>query len=129
MGVPIQRTVSDVLQDILGNVQEIVRSEFKLAKVEVKNKAQRAARPAVVLAVGAAVGFYGLGFLFLAAVYALEIVVATWAAALIVGFLLAIVAGILLSSAQRSLRQIDPKPERTLHTVKENVQWTKERIK
>lgn len=49
-----QRTVTDVLQDIVGNIQEIVRSEFNLAKFEIAQKTQRASKPAVSLAIGAA---------------------------------------------------------------------------
>jgi uncharacterized membrane protein YqjE len=135
MGAPLprtvsdHRTVSDVLQDIVGNIQEIGRSEFRLAKVEVKEKAQAAAKPMVTMAIGAAVGFYALGFLLLAAVFALTIVVAWWAASLIVGVLLAIGAAIFLSMGQARLKQINPTPEKTVRTVKENVQWTKERMR
>lgn len=129
MATPSQRTVFDVLQDIVSNLQEIIRSEFRLAKVELKEKAQRAAKPAAVMGVGAVVAFYGVGFVLLAAVYALSLVIALWAAALIVGVVLAIIGGALLSFSRKALKEIDPVPEKTVQTVKENVQWTKDRIK
>lgn len=124
-----QRRVSDVLQDIVGNVQQIIRSEVVLAKVEIKEKAQRASKPAAVLATGTVLGLYGLGFLLLAAVYALSLVVAAWLAALIVGGVLAIAGGILVGKSRQALREIDPIPKKTVETVKENVQWAKDRIK
>ena len=124
-----QRRVSDVLQDIVGNVQQIIRSEVVLAKVEIKEKAQRASKPAAVLATGTVLGLYGLGFLLLAAVYALSLVVAAWLAALIVGGVLAIGGGILVGKSRQALREIDPIPKKTVETVKENVQWAKDRIK
>lgn len=129
MGAPVQRTVTDVLQDIVGNVRDIIRAEIKLAAVEVKQKAQAAQKPAITIAAGAVIGLYALGFLLLAAVYALTLVVAPWAAALIIGALLAIGAAVFLSAGQAKLKQINPLPEKTVHTVKENVQWTKNRIK
>jgi uncharacterized membrane protein YqjE len=129
MATPSQRTMSDVLQDIVSNVQEIIRSEFRLAKVELKDKAQRAAKPAAVMGAGAVVAFYGVGFVLLAVVYALSLVVPIWAAALIVGVVLSIVGAALLFSSRKALKQIDPVPEKTVQTVKENVQWTKNRIK
>lgn len=129
MATPSQRTVFDVLQDIVSNLQEIIRSEFRLAKVELKEKAQRAAKPAAVMGVGAVVAFYGVGFVLLAAVYALSLVIPLWAAALIVGVVLAIIGGALLSFSRKALKEIDPVPEKTVQTVKENVQWTKDRIK
>jgi membrane protein len=131
MATPLQtqRSVSDVLQDIIGNLQQIVRDEFRLAKVEVEGKARRAARPASILAAGAVLGLYGLGFLLLAAVYGLSLVIAPWLAALLVGAVLAIVAAILVGSGRSRLKQVDPVPEKTVQSMKENVQWTKEQTK
>jgi uncharacterized membrane protein YqjE len=129
MATPAQRTVTDVLQDIVGNVQEIIRAEFRLAKVETKEKARKASGPATMLGVGAALGVYGLGFVLLAAVYALSQVIAAWLAALIVGAVLAIAAAILVNTGKKALKRIGPLPEKTVQTVKENVQWTKDRIR
>jgi membrane protein len=131
MATPLQtqRSVSDVLQDIIGNLQQIVRDEFRLAKVEVEGKAHRAAWPASILAAGAVLGLYGLGFLLLAAVYGLSLVIAPWLAALLVGAVLALVAAILVGSGRSRLKQIDPVPEKTVQSMKENVQWTKEQTK
>jgi Putative Actinobacterial Holin-X, holin superfamily III len=47
-----QRSVPEVLQDIVGNPQEIVRSEFRLAKTELKEEAAKAARPAATFGGG-----------------------------------------------------------------------------
>ncbi|HEY2457031.1 MAG TPA: phage holin family protein [Candidatus Acidoferrum sp.] len=124
-----QRTVSDVLQDIIGNVQQIIRSEFRLAKAELKEKADRASKPAVFVASGALIAVYGLGFLFLAAVYGLAVVMPEWAAALIVGAVLSIIGVMVLSSGRAKLKAIDPTPDKTVQTLKENVQWAKEQIK
>jgi len=124
-----QRSVADLLQDIIGNLQQIIRSEFRLAKVELKEKAQRAAKPVSSLATGIVLALYGLGFLFLAAVYALDLVIPAWAAALIVGGFLAIIGSLLISAGRNNLKQIDPVPQKTVETVKENVQWAKEQTK
>jgi hypothetical protein len=40
------RSVSDVLRDIRGNLQDIVRSEVHLAKAELKTEAGQAAKAA-----------------------------------------------------------------------------------
>lgn len=124
-----QRTMSDVLQDIVSNIQQIIRSEFVLAKVEVTEKAQKASKPAVITAAGVVLAFYGLGFLLLAAIYALSLAMPTWLAALIIGFFVAILAGIFVGAGISALKRIDPVPEKTVQTVKENVQWAKDRIK
>jgi uncharacterized membrane protein YqjE len=129
MATPAQRTVTDVLQDIVGNVQEIIRAEFRLAKAETKEKVRKASGPATMLGVGALIGTYGLGFVLLAVMYVLSKVVVAWVAALIVGVVLAITAAVLVSAGKNALKRISPMPEKTVQSVKENVQWSKDQIK
>jgi uncharacterized membrane protein YqjE len=124
-----QRSVPEVLQDIVGNLQEIVRSEFRLAKTELKEEAAKAAKPAATFGVGLVLGFYGIGFLLLASVYALSRVMAGWLAALLVGTILAIVAIALMSSSGNKLKRVNPTPDKTLRSLQENVQWAKHPIK
>ncbi len=130
MGAPqTQRSVSDVLQDIVANLQQIIRAEFRLVTVEIREKADRASKPVTILASGIVLGFFGLGFLLLAGVYGLSLVMAPWLASLLVGGALAITSAVLVGSGCNALRQIEPVPEKTVQTVKENVQWAKEQIK
>jgi len=121
----MQRTVPEVLQDIVGNLQDIIRSEFRLAKTELREEAVRAAKPAATFAAGLALGFYGTGFLFLAAVYGLSTVMPGWLAALSVGAVLAIIAAALLSSSRKKLKRVNPTPDKTIQSLEENIQWTK----
>ena len=125
----MQRTVPELLGNIVDNIQQIVRSEFRLAKAELQEKASRASKPATTLGVGFLLGLYGLGFLLLAAVYALSMVMAAGLAALIVGGVLALVSVALVTSSARKLKALNPAPERTIQTLQENVQWAKDQIK
>jgi uncharacterized membrane protein YqjE len=124
-----QRSVPEVLQDIVGNLQEIIRSEFRLAKTELKEEAAKAAKPAASFGVGLVMGFYGIGFLLLASVYGLSTVMAGWLAALLVGTILAIVAIALMSSSGKKLKRVNPTPDKTIQSIEENVQWAKHQIK
>jgi uncharacterized membrane protein YqjE len=125
----MQRSVPEVLQDIVGNLQEIIRSEFRLAKTELKEEAAEAARPAATFGAGLALAFYGIAFLLLAAVYGLSTVMAGWLAALLVGTILAVVAIALLSSSGKQLKRVNPSPDKTIQSLEENVQWAKHQIK
>jgi uncharacterized membrane protein YqjE len=125
----MQRSVPEVLQDIVGNLQEIIRSEFRLAKTELKEEASRAANPLATFGMGLVLGFYGLGFLFLSFVYGLSTVMAGWLAALLVGTMLAIVAIALMSSSGKKLKRVNPTPDKTIRSLEENVQWAKHPIK
>jgi uncharacterized membrane protein YqjE len=123
------RSVPEVLQDIVGNIQELIRSEFRLAKAEIKQEASKAAPPVKMIVAGAAIGFYALGFLLFTAVMGLATMMATWLGALIVGAVLGIVALALITTAAKRLKHVNAVPERTIETMKENVQWAKNQIK
>jgi len=125
----VQRTVPELLVNIVENLQQIIRSEFTLAKVELQEKASAASRPATALGAGFVFGFYGLGFLLLAAVYALSSVIPAGFAALIVGGVLAIVSVALVTSSMKKLKTLSPAPEKAIRNLKEDVRWAKEQIK
>lgn len=115
-----ERPATEILKDIVDRGQEIIRSEVLLAKTEVKQEAAVAWRASQIGIVGAVLGLYGLGFLFLCAVYALELVLPAWAAALIVAVVLLIPAGVFAAMARERLATMK-KPEKTIQGAKEIV--------
>jgi uncharacterized protein YoxC len=123
-----ERSVSDVLQDIFGNVQDIVRSEVRLARAEIKTEAQKTAKAGKSLVAGGILAFYAGGVLLLAAVYGLSNVLAPWLAALVVGAFVAVVAATLISIGRSHLRLVN-KPEKTIKTMKEDVQWLRDQTR
>jgi Putative Actinobacterial Holin-X, holin superfamily III len=66
-----ERTMSEVLKDIVETVQKIVRGEVRLAKAEVRDEAAKAWKPVRYLLTGAVVGLLAAAFLLLGIVYAL----------------------------------------------------------
>ena len=123
------RSFSDVVQDILRNVQDIVRSEVRLAKAEIREEAAKAKSSAVFLGAGAVTTVFAILFLLLTMVYALALAMPSWAAALIVGAALALTATMMLKAGIKRFKQIHPTPERTVETIKENVEWAKQQAK
>lgn len=123
-----ERSIGDILRDIGTNIQQLVRSEIRLAKIELTDTLRRLQASSMMLVGGAVLGFFALGFLFLAAMFALEIVLAAWLAALILSVLLFAGAGLGITIGREQLRNV-PVPEKTLQTVKEDLQWTKEQMK
>jgi uncharacterized membrane protein YqjE len=123
------RTMGEVLQDIVANIQEIVRSEFRLAKVEVQEETAKAVHSSIPVVIGVLLALYALGFILLAAVHALTLVVDAWLAALIVGFVLLVISMILVSVGRKRFKQVKVVPEKTVGSMKENVQWAKHQIR
>jgi uncharacterized membrane protein YqjE len=124
-----ERSLTDVLQDIIRNVQEIVRSEVRLAKTEIREEAAKAKFSMLWLGAGAITAIFAIFFLLLMIVYVLSLIMPNWAAALIVGAALAIVASVMLKAGIRRFQEIHPTPERTVETIKENVAWAKQHTK
>ena len=112
-----QRSFPDVLQDIIGNVQQIIRYEFRLAQTEINEKVTEATRPAATFGAGLVLAFYGLGFLLLACVYALSTVIAGWLAALLVGAVVSIVAVALMSIGGKKLKNINYTSDKTIRSL------------
>jgi hypothetical protein len=111
-----ERTVSDVLQDIFANLQDIVRSEVRLAKAEIQTEVSRTATASKPLMIGAVLGIYAGALLLLAAVYGLSLWLKPWIAALLVGVTVAVAAVILIGTGRARLRIVHPtsrKPSRS----------------
>jgi uncharacterized membrane protein YqjE len=125
----MQRSVPEVLGDIITNFEQIVRAEIRLARTEVKEEAAKAVKPSATFGAGVALGFYGLGLLLLAAVYALTMTMAAWLAALIVGVVVAMVGLALASAGRKKLKSMHLAPKKTIRSLEENVQWAKQQIK
>jgi uncharacterized membrane protein YqjE len=121
----VERTVASLLKDIIGNVQQIIRAEVRLAKVEVAEELGKARRGVALLAAGALFGVVALGFLLLGAVYLLAHVVQPWVAAMLVALGAAVIGGALLVVGARQLKLVSLTPPRTVNSVQENIQWAK----
>jgi len=123
------RPVSQVVQDIFANVQEIVRSEVRLAKTEITEEISQATRAGVYLATGGVCAAYALGFLLWSAAFALQQVTPVWLAPLLVGLVVAVAAGVLIVVGRNRMKLVNPKPEKTIASVKEDVEWVKDQTK
>jgi uncharacterized membrane protein YqjE len=122
------RSISGMMKDIGAGIRDIVRSEIKLAKVELADTAGRVRSASIMLGGGGILGIYAIGFILLAAFFALEIVLPAWLAALILGGLLFIGAAVGIASGRARLKTIRG-PRQTMQTMKEDLQWIKEQAR
>ena len=123
------RSFSDVFQDIIRNAQEMVRSEVRLAKTEIREEVVKAKSSLGLLGAGAVTAIFAILFLLLMIFFALVLVMPAWAAALILGASLAVVASVMLTMGVTRFKQIHATPERTVETIKENIEWAKQQTK
>jgi len=127
MGVG-ERSFSDVLQDIVHNVQDLVRSEIRLAKTELREEAVKAKASALAIGAGAVTSVFAILFLLLAIFAGLALFMPYWAAALIVGGVLALAGTLMLSEGIKRFKLIHPTPKHTVESIKENIEWTKQQL-
>jgi uncharacterized membrane protein YqjE len=121
----VERSISSLLKDIVGNLQQIIRAEVRLAKVEVGEELSKATQAMVLLAIGALFGAMALAFLLLGAVYALAHVIQPWAAAVLVAIGAGAVGGALVAVGISQIKRVSLPPARTVTSVQENIQWAK----
>jgi len=119
------RSIKQILHDIVNHVSDIIRSEVRLAKTEVRQDLSHYKNAGIFLGVAALLGFYAVGLLLLGAVYALATVVAAWLAAIIVGVSAGIIAGVLFMTGRNRMMQTRSRPHKTVQTLEDNVTWFK----
>jgi len=124
---PADHSVGDLLGRVTSDLSTLMRKEVELAKVEIKEEATKAGKASGTLVGAGLVGFLVLVFLSLAVMFGLDQVMPIGWAAVITAVLLAIVAAVLFVVGRRQLQQVNPKPEQTVETLKEDVQWAKNR--
>ena len=124
-----QRPVGEIVQDVMRDMGEVIRGEVRLAKAEMSEKVSQAGKSGVLFGGAALCGVMGFGALVFAAIAALTMFVSTWAAASIVGVFLLCVAGALFLGGRAKLKDVTPVPERTVQTLKDDVEWAKHPMK
>ena len=123
-------SIGGLLRGILIDVRELVREELALARLEMREQANRA-RLAIALLAAALVAL-ALGTVFLLIAMANGIAYAlgwpVWAGYLVVALLLAIGGTVGLTAGRQRLRNVTPVPQETVATLKENSQWIAKRL-
>ena len=121
------RSVGELLGEVTGDLSRLMRQEVALAKVELKEEATKTGKASGMLAGAGAVGYLVLVFLSLALMFALDNVMGIGWAALLTAVLLGIVSAVLFVLGRNRLKQVNPTPEQTVETLKEDVQWARNR--
>jgi hypothetical protein len=122
-----RRPIGVVVTSIVDGVRRLIRQEIELAKIEAGEAVAVRAKGAGLMAAAAAIALFALVFLALSGSAALDLVMPTWTAHLIVGALFAVVAAALVLAGRRAIRTA-PKPERTQETLKEDARWAKRQL-
>lgn len=124
------RSLGDLFSDLTREIGTLVRQEISLARTEVGQTASKTGRDIGFLAVGGLVVYAGL----LALLAAVVIILGTiglpwWLSALIVGIIVAGIGYFMMRRGLDALKKENFAPQKTIDTLKEDVEWAKEQTR
>lgn len=121
-------SLGELIGKVTQDFSQLVSTQVELAKVEIKEEISQAGKGAGLLGGGAACAYMAVVLLSFAAAWGLDAIMPTGFAFLIVGAVYAIAAAVLLPKGKDKLSSVNPVPERTAETVKEDVQWARNQM-
>jgi len=124
-----ERSVGELFTELAEETGTLIRQEVKLATTEMTQKASYAARQIAFMAAGALLGVVSLLALLGALVLALGTVMALWKSALLVGVVVAVIAVAIAMKGLTALRRLDPVPQQTLQTIREDKSWVQQQVR
>jgi hypothetical protein len=112
-------SVGELMASISQDLSTLMRQELALAKAELKSEATQAGKGAGMLGGAGFAGYMTLLFLSIALWWGLaNLMNGAWAA-LIVAAVWAVIGAVLYATGRREMKQVNPKPERTVDTLKQ----------
>ncbi|MCI0752292.1 phage holin family protein [Teichococcus vastitatis] len=130
MALDPQKSVPDLLSDLVRQSSSLVQQEMQLARTEVSEKVSKLGAGAASIGVAAALLMAGVVILLQAAVALLvSFGVSTPLAGLIVGGVVALIAYILLRSGMNAMKADSLMPKRTTEQLSRDATMAKEAVR
>lgn len=124
-----EESLTSLITSLQKDLARLLDAEKALAREELNGKVRELQRDAVLFAGGAILAGVLLLCLVTAGILALSMVVAPWAAALIVGGALGAVGLILLVRFRSRMKHLDPIPRMAVASVKRDVRAIREAVR
>lgn len=122
------RSLGELFSDMTSQMSTLFRQEVQLATAELRQEASKAGQAAGMLAAAGVFALGGLALLAFSLAYLLAELLDSFSLGfLIVGLVLAAIGGVLFVNGRKKLETVNPKPEQTMETLKEDAQTIKER--
>src|SRR3990170_7644914 len=101
----------------------MVCSEVRLAKVEIREEARRAVSSGIWIGAGLVGALSAWICVLWTVTYLLATRMSMWAAALVVAVVMTCIGSVLIIGGLRRVKRLQLIPERTVDSVKENLEW------
>ncbi|HWC10452.1 MAG TPA: phage holin family protein [Acidimicrobiales bacterium] len=127
-GAAEEKPVAELLTDMTSDITTLLRKEVEMAVAELKGEARQAAKAGGLLSGGALSGYLSLLFGSLGLAWLLDRKLPRPLAFFVVAGLHGAAAGALLARGRQEMLRVDPVPEQTIETLRENVEWAKAEV-
>jgi hypothetical protein len=128
---PEEVGLTNLLRGIINDVGDLIRQEIRFARTEIKSDVRKTTRAGSVLALGVGTVALGVVFAALMVVYLIHTLsgapdsasIPLWGCHGIVAAVFLIVGAGLSFMGYNALQKLNPLPDQTAQSVKENVEW------
>ena len=115
-------TLGALVHDLSQQIPDLIRSELRLAQAEVAEKGKRTGLGIGMFSAAGLLAFFGVAGLLTTVILALDLVLPTWLAALLVTLVVLAAAGAVAIAGKKQVEQATPPvPERAVEGVKEDI--------
>ncbi|HMJ75920.1 MAG TPA: phage holin family protein [Iamia sp.] len=122
-----ERSLPELLSELTGDMARLFRDEVELAKEELMEEGRKVGKAGAAFGGAAVVALLAGVGLVLTLGFGLDSFLPTWLAFLIVTIVLGAIAAVLGIQGKNQAQAIEPAPEETIETLKEDAQWLSER--
>jgi hypothetical protein len=120
-----EKPVAELLGEMTSSITTLLRKEMEMAVAEMKDEARQAAKAGGMLSGGALSGYLSLLFGSFGLAWWLDRKLPRPLAFFAVAGLHGAAAAALLARGREEMSRVDPVPQQTVETVRENVEWAK----
>jgi MFS family permease len=124
------RSTAELVKLAAEQVSTLVRDELKLAQVELAAKGKRAGMGIGLFGAAGMVAMYGVGAVLAAVIIALAAVLPAWLAALLVGLVLLVLAGVMALVGRAQVKKATPPvPTSAVRSVRADIDTVTEAVR
>jgi hypothetical protein len=122
-----ERSLGELFAELSEKTSTLVKKEIELAKHEVTRSATTVIRESAMAIVGGVVAYAGAIVVLIGLAWLLvELGLPAWLGFLIVGGIVLAIGAFLAYRAMQAMKKVSVVPERTVETIKQDVEWAKE---
>jgi hypothetical protein len=122
---PDDKSVSELISDMTSQLSTLLHKEVEMAVAELRDEAKQAAKAGGMLGAGAFAGYLAAVLAAFGLAWWFDRKLPRWVAFFLVAGLHGAAAAALLKRGAEEMKQVDPVPQQTIDSLKDNVEWVK----